>query len=150
VAINKDYLAVGAIGSSVQGADSGRVYVYSTSTYALDGDIYPSDGVASAKFGYSVAIFQGKDQFSTPESELPEWLSVGAPGGNKVYVYLKSSPASTWVVSDTVYSPENGATEFGRSVSWHTDYMVMCSVLHIVRASCIPSLWMHQIVFAFY
>jgi hypothetical protein len=125
VAINRDYLAVGAIGSAVQGTDSGRVYVYSTSTYALDTNIFPSDGMPDAKFGYSLSIFQGEDAFNTPESDLPEWLSIGAPGGNKVYVYLKSSTAGTWGLSSNFSSPEEGATEFGRSVSWHTDYMVM-------------------------
>jgi hypothetical protein len=105
VAINRDYLAVGAIGSAVQGADSGRVYVYSTSTYALDADIFPIDGMTNAKFGYSVAIFQGEGAFNTPESDLPEWLSVGAPGGNKVYVYLKSNSTNAWAESDVVNAP---------------------------------------------
>jgi hypothetical protein len=125
VAINRDYLAVGAIGSAVQGADSGRVYVYSTHTFEVDAELTPDANSAGARFGYSLSIFQGEDAFNTPESDLPEWLSIGAPGGNEVYVYLKSSTAGTWGLSSKFSSPEEGATEFGRSVSWHTDDLVV-------------------------
>lgn len=101
------------------------MYVYSANTLTLDADILPSAGAAQAKFGYSLAIFQGVDQFNTPESDLPQWLSIGAPGANKVYVYNKASSTSAWAVSDVVNAPLGlGASEFGRAVSWHTDYMV--------------------------
>ncbi len=49
-----------------------------------------------------------------------EYLAVGAPGGNRVYVY-ENRGMRGWILQDVLEKPEDGLTDFGKKVLFESD-----------------------------
>lgn len=135
VSMSNEYIVVGAPGDDGKGDDSGAVFLYKTGsdntdfTATFEISFAPTTSSANARFGSSVAVYDGDSDINIPEKILSEWVAVGAPGRSTtglVSVYVKGEDIdSEWTMLADLTPPETvSATGFGQSVAWYNDFLV--------------------------
>lgn len=116
-------LLVGAPGDGVQ--EKGKLYWYRPTTeqevYEYGGGVTPVGVTDGAEFGAAIAAPHELDASypSLTTTEVPEWIAVGAPGEDKVYV-LAVDPARYASPRFSVVSPVlsgSSGTRFGASLA---------------------------------
>jgi hypothetical protein len=143
VSLSRYYLVIGSPGDAMMGADSGMVYIYALGADAAGGfeaafsaSFMPGMDTAGARYGTSVAIYDGSADVNVPESALSEWVAVGAPGRNvsgMVSVYAKVEGAAWALVGSLGAPPAAAASGFGQSVAWYNDFLVSIASLHFLQ-----------------
>ena len=82
IAVDAQFLLVGAPGDPINGLASGAAYIYDTSTGDLRWQLSPADGNANDEFGFRVALADGLAIVSAPGKEGISHASQGV-----VYVF---------------------------------------------------------------
>lgn len=113
-------LLVGAPGTA---SNKGALHWYysvsvSADPWVLGGSYAPPSVVAGDRYGASIAMSHRLDSHFPDDitTATPEWIAVGAPGGNKVYI-LDVNPASStpFTPIQTIYGTTG--TRFGASLA---------------------------------
>ncbi len=132
ISYNNNRMAVGSIHDNAVGKDIGAVYVYEQSgggdNYQLIQKITPPDGDVGDAFGTAVEL---SDSILFVASQYYDSLNSDGSYYNgsigKVYQYKLES--NTWVLQNTIYSPEVSSESeikhFGRSISYVDGYVAV-------------------------
>lgn len=112
VAINGDFLIIGAPGHNGNGANFGAAYLFrnESTTWTEVTKLLPADGAASDFFGSSVAI---DGEFAVVSAYEKDDV---APHSGAVYVFMHDG--SSWIETTKLFSPDiSQNSHFGESVS---------------------------------
>ena len=134
--MSQNYLIIGAPGDAMMGENSGMVYIYELDADGgefevdFDASFMPGMDTMGARFGTSVAVYEGTGDIFVPEDPLQGWAAVGAPGLNltgSVFIYTKNEDDEDddWALASQVWPPiSESPIDFGASVSWYSDVLV--------------------------
>ncbi len=123
LAIDDDWLVVGALYDDVNGEKSGSVYVYYYNgiDWEFHSKLTPFDGAPYDRFGYAVDISQGNIVVGAVYDD-----DIGEDAGS-VYVYTYDF--DSWILKAKLYSSNQNAGDFfGVSVSIDLDKLAVGSV----------------------
>lgn len=134
--MSQNYVVVGAPGDDSNGVESGKIYIYELENddgeleVDLDDAFAPATDADFARFGTSVAVYEGTDDVQVPENSLSAWVAVGAPGGNStgvvsVFAKVEAAEDDDWTLLAEIKPPDTVPTSgFGRAVAWYNDFLV--------------------------
>jgi len=120
VSVYKDIIAVGATQGTNDAVITGSVYIfrYNGSSWALEQEIFASDGVDGDRFGNSVSVHEDKIIIGAYEVDYGGNSSVGA-------AYVFKYDGSTWLEKQKMLSVEKGTNdELGRDVFACNDFLM--------------------------
>lgn len=111
-------LIVGAPGT---GDDMGEIYWYESSSlgWSYGNAFVPPGLMVGDRFGAAIAVPDDLDarKSTRTETEVPDWIAVGAPGGNDVYLLAVDSTLSQPFSVLQVLSSPTGWGAFGASLA---------------------------------